>query len=189
MGKKYKELSNRHIEFINNKKLYFVGTAVGEGNVNVSPKGGDTLRVIDSNTIVWLNLTGSGNETAAHVLKNPRMTIMFCAFEGPPLILRAYGNTKVLHQNDREWSEYINLFPQNPGFRQIFILNINLVQASCGMGVPYYNYAGDREDLTKWSDKKGAEGIEKYRIDKNQESIDGFETEIVKRSGISCIFD
>ena len=184
MGKKFTELSNKHIEFINNQKIYFVGTALDKGNINISPKGGDTLRVIDPNTIAWLNLTGSGNETAAHILKNPRMTIMFCAFEDSPLILRAYGNASVLHQKDAEWPKYIGLFPESVASRQIFILDIKLVQTSCGMGVPNFNYVGDREELTKWSERKGKEGIEEYWAAKNQQSIDGFETEIVERAGI-----
>ena len=184
MGKKFTELSNKHIEFIINQKIYFVGTALDKGNINISPKGGDTLRVINPNTIAWLNLTGSGNETAAHVLRNPRMTIMFCAFEDSPLILRTYGNASVLHQKDVEWSKYIELFPKSVASRQIFILDIKLVQSSCGMGVPNFNYVGDREDLAKWSERKGKEGVEEYWVAKNQQSIDGFDTEIVERTGI-----
>ena len=110
MGQQFKELSSKHIDFIGNQKIYFVGTAAENGHVNLSPKGDDSLRVIDANTIVWQNLTGSGNESAAHVLLNPRMTIMFCAFEGSPLILRAYGEARVLHRNDAEWSNYIDFF-------------------------------------------------------------------------------
>ncbi len=94
MGKQFSELSDKHIKFIGNQKIYFVGTAAATGHVNLSPKGGDSLRVINSTTIAWLNLTGSGNESAAHVIQNPRMTIMFCDFDGAPLILRAYGNAR-----------------------------------------------------------------------------------------------
>lgn len=185
MGKQFSELSDKHVEFIEKQKIYFVATAAKDGSVNLSPKGGDSVRVISPTQIAWLNLTGSGNESASHVIQNPRMTIMFCAFEGSPLILRAYGVAKVLHVNDEDWTEYSELFPQSVAARQIFILDINLVQASCGMSVPYFTYEGDREDLAKWSEKQGSEGIEKYWVKKNQISLDGFESEIVQRSGLN----
>lgn len=187
MGKQFSELSVQHIDFISKQKIYFVGTAAETGSVNISPKGGDSLRVINSKEIAWLNLTGSGNESASHVLQNPRMTVMFCAFEGKPLILRAYGSAKVLHQQDKEWDEYSSHFPGSVATRQIFVLDINLVQSSCGMSVPYFSYDEDRDDLDKWSEKQGTVGIEKYWAKKNQKSIDGFETEIVERSGITDV--
>lgn len=184
MGKQFSELNTKHIDFIADQKIFFVSTAADTGTVNLSPKGGDSLRVINPTTIAWLNLTGSGNESAAHVLINPRMTIMFCAFEGSPLILRAYGSTKVLHKGDVEWDEYVKLFPKSIASRQIFLLDIAKVQSSCGMSVPYFSYESDREDLAKWSKKQEKEGIEQYWVKKNQQSIDGFDSEIVKRSGI-----
>ncbi|AXN30246.1 pyridoxamine 5'-phosphate oxidase family protein [Vibrio coralliilyticus] len=189
MGKQFSELSDKHIAFIDQQKLYFVGTAADSGSVNLSPKGGDSLRVISPTQIAWLNLTGSGNESAAHVLNNPRMTLMFCAFEGAPLILRAYGQASVLHNKDAEWKKYVSLFPESVAARQIFILDINMVQSSCGMSVPYFSYEGDREDLATWSEKQGTEGIEKYWLKKNQKSIDGFESEIASRSGLSEVSD
>jgi hypothetical protein len=189
MGKQFSELSDKHISFIEQQKLYFVGTAADSGSVNLSPKGGDSLRVISPTQIAWLNLTGSGNESAAHVLNNPRMTLMFCAFEGAPLILRAYGQASVLHNKDAEWKKYVSLFPESVAARQIFILDINMVQSSCGMSVPYFSYEGDREDLAKWSEKQGTEGIEKYWLKKNQKSIDGFASEIASRSGLSEVSD
>ncbi|NOI27991.1 pyridoxamine 5'-phosphate oxidase family protein [Vibrio coralliilyticus] len=189
MGKQFSELSDKHIAFIDQQKLYFVGTAADSGSVNLSPKGGDSLRVISPTQIAWLNLTGSGNESAAHVLNNPRMTLMFCAFEGAPLILRAYGQASVLHNKDAEWKKYVSLFPESVAARQIFILDINMVQSSCGMSVPYFSYEGDREDLANWSEKQGTEGIEKYWLKKNQKSIDGFESEIASRSGLSEVSD
>ncbi|NOH61555.1 pyridoxamine 5'-phosphate oxidase family protein [Vibrio sp. RE88] len=189
MGKQFSELSDKHIAFIEQQKLYFVGTAADSGSVNLSPKGGDSLRVISPTQIAWLNLTGSGNESAAHVLNNPRMTLMFCAFEGAPLILRAYGQASVLHNKDADWEKYASLFPESVAARQIFILDINMVQSSCGMSVPYFSYEGDREDLAKWSEKQGTEGIEKYWLKKNQKSIDGFASEIASRSGLSEVSD
>ena len=183
MGKQFSELSSKHIEFIDKQKIYFIGTAAETGSVNLSPKGGDSLRVISPTKIAWLNLTGSGNESASHVLQNPRMTIMFCAFEGSPLILRAYGEAEVLHSQDAGWDEYSKLFPESVATRQIFVLDINLVQSSCGMSVPYFSYEDDRDDLAKWSERQGPEGIEKYWLKKNQKSIDGFDTEIAERTG------
>ncbi|MBE1275125.1 pyridoxamine 5'-phosphate oxidase family protein [Enterovibrio baiacu] len=184
MGQITKSLSEKHIAFIGEQKMYFVGTAAESGKVNLSPKGGDSLRVIDNKTIAWLNQTGSGNESAAHVLRDPRMTIMFCAFEGAPLILRAYGQARALHRNDPEWEIFSALFPVNFASRQIFLLDIDLVQSSCGMSVPYYSYQGDRDDLDKWSDRQGEAGIERYWLKKNQTSLDGFESDIAKRTGL-----
>jgi hypothetical protein len=180
MGQKYTELSDKHIEFIKDQKIYFVGTAAETGSVNLSPKGDDSLRVLNENTIAWLNLTGSGNESAAHVLQNPRMTIMFCAFDGKPLILRAYGQARMLHRKDPEWAKYIDLFSPSIASRQIFILDISMVQSSCGMSVPYFDYNEDRELLADWSERQGEEGIEAYWTKKNQKSIDGFESKIVE---------
>ncbi len=189
LGKQFAELLDKHIAFIEKQKIYFVGTAAECGSVNISPKGGDSLKVINSTQIAWLNLTGSGNESASHVIQNPRMTVMFCAFEGSPLILRAYGEARVLHCKDKAWREYSSLFPGSVAARQIFILDIHLVQSSCGMSVPYFTYEGDREDLAKWSEKQGSEGIKNYWLKKNQQSIDGFETEIVKRAGLGSVLD
>lgn len=185
MGQQFEQLSEKHIEFIKQQKVYFVASAAATGNVNLSPKGGDSLRVIDANKIVWLNLTGSGNETAAHVLQNPRMTLMFCAYEGPPLILRTYGEARVLHKGDQEWSEYSGLFPDSVAQRNIFIQDIKMVQSSCGMAVPLFDYQEDREQLIDWAKKKDKEGVERYWEKKNQQSIDGFDTEILSRSGLA----
>lgn len=180
MGQKYPELSEKHVEFIAQQKLFFVGTATSDSRVNVSPKGMDSLRVINSKRVVWLNVTGSGNETAAHIQSNPRMTIMFCAFEGAPLILRLYGTAKVIHKTSPEWHVLQALLPSLPGARQIFDLEVDLVQSSCGMAVPYFSYDGDRELLRDWAVKKGDEGIKEYWAQKNQFSLDGMPTHIVK---------
>ncbi len=184
MGKQFEQLSDSHVEFIKQQKIYFVASAASSGNVNLSPKGGDSLRVIDANTIAWLNLTGSGNETAAHVLQNPRMTIMFCAYDGSPLILRTYGEARVLHQGDDDWAQFSALFPDSVAKRNIFIQDIKMVQSSCGMAVPYFEYQEDRDNLTDWSNKQDTAGIEKYWQRNNQQSIDGFETQIMQRTGL-----
>jgi len=155
-----------------------VGTAGNEGRVNLSPKGMDSLRILNDHQVIWLNLTGSGNETAAHLLEQSRMTLMFCAFEGNPLILRIYGKARAIHPRDAEWEEQITLFPKYPGSRQIFLLDIDSVQTSCGFAVPNYSYKEDREELINWSEKLGEEGVKNYWEEKNQVSIDGKPTGI-----------
>lgn len=183
MGQRYPELSEKHVEFISRQKMFFVGTAAADGRVNISPKGMDSLRIINNKRVVWLNVTGSGNETAAHVQLDPRMTIMFCAFEGAPLILRLYGTAKVIHKTSPEWDAVQALLPSLPGARQIFDLDVDLVQTSCGMAVPYFGYEGDRELLSDWAVKKGDEGIKAYWAQKNQFSIDGVPTHILEPGG------
>ena len=178
MGAKFKEISENISTFIKEQKIFFVGTAGPEGRVNVSPKGMDSLRVINANKVIWLNLTGSGNETAAHLLQNSRMTIMFCSFEKKPLILRLYGKAKIFHPRDPEFSTYINEFPETPGSRQIIELEVDLVQTSCGYGVPFMDYKEERPTLRQWGENKNDEKIKKYWSDKNTVSIDGFETKI-----------
>ena len=179
MGKKLESLTPELFSFIEKQKIFFVGTAASEGTVNLSPKGMDALRIIDPNRVVWLNLTGSGNETAAHLLQFNRMTIMFCAFEGPPLILRLYGKAELVHTEDEQWGSYRALFPEYHGARQIIDMKIDLVQTSCGFGVPNYEYIGDRDTLEKWAEKKGEQGIREYWQEKNKTSLDGLPTDII----------
>ncbi|KXX69407.1 pyridoxamine 5'-phosphate oxidase family protein [Flammeovirga sp. SJP92] len=178
MGKKLDFITPELKSFIEDQKIFFVGTAADEGRVNISPKGTDSFRVMDQNKIVWLNLTGSGNETAAHLLINNRMTIMFCAFDGKPLILRLYGTATIYHQRDKQFHQYADLFPENIGARQIIEMEIDLVQTSCGFGVPFMDYKEDRSILNDWAEKQGKDRIENYWKDKNSKSIDGFETKI-----------
>ena len=178
MGKFYKELEPKLQEFVSEQKVFFVGTAAPEGTVNISPKGMDSLRIIDSKQVAWLNLTGSGNETAAHLNEIPRMTLMFCAFDGKPLILRIYGNARTLHPRDEEWSLWSSKFPEMPGSRQIFLLDINSVQTSCGFGVPLFQFQGDRKQLIDWANKEGEDGIKEFWDECNQTSIDGKPTRI-----------
>ncbi|MDX1451992.1 MAG: pyridoxamine 5'-phosphate oxidase family protein [Oleiphilaceae bacterium] len=182
MGQQFEQLSDKHRAFIAEQKLFFVGTATDQSRVNISPKGMDSLRVLDANTVAWLNVTGSGNETAAHVSTHPRMTIMFAAFEGTPLILRLYGKARAVHHNDDEWNALYAQFPALPGARQIFVLTIELVQSSCGMAVPLYDYQGDRTLLSNWAEKKGEPGIKEYWQTKNQNSIDGIPTAILEKN-------
>lgn len=178
MGKKLTALNENLIDFINRQHLFFVGTAGEDGRVNISPKGLNSLHILNENQLLWLNLTGSGNETAAHILSQNRMTIMCCSFDKNPLILRMYGTAEVYHERNAEFHEYLPYFKELPGARQIFKLHIDLVQTSCGFGVPFMDYRGERETLTTWAEKKGASGIKEYWKDKNQKTIDGFETGI-----------
>ncbi len=178
MGKKIDQIQPEIKDFIEKQKMFFVGTAMSTGIVNVSPKGMDSFRVLSPNRVMWLNVTGSGNETATHLQENNRMTIMFCAFEGKPLILRLYGTAKTYHQRDAEWAEYINLFPKYTGARQIFDVKIEIVQTSCGMAVPFMDYRHEREELKQWADKQGEESINNYQKNKNTISFDGHSTGI-----------
>ncbi len=178
MAEFFDRLDAKLIEFIEQQHIYFIGTAGADGHVNVSPKGMDSLRVLDANTVAWLNLTGSGNETAAHVLENGRMTIMFCSFDKQPLILRLYGKARAMHQRDAGWDELLAQFPAYTGARNIFTLDMEMAQTSCGYAVPLYELQGERHTLTKWADNKGRDGIEEYWREKNQASIDGKETGI-----------
>ncbi|RXG23308.1 pyridoxamine 5'-phosphate oxidase family protein [Leeuwenhoekiella aequorea] len=178
MGKKRPELNSQLKEFITNQKIFFVGTAANTGFVNVSPKGMSTFYILNDKEVIWLNLTGSGNESAAHVLKDPRMTIMFCSFEKNPLILRLYGTAETFHERDALFSEYLKHFEETAGARQIFKLSIELVQTSCGFGVPFMEYKGERDTLKLWAEQKGEEGIKEYWTEKNKESLDGFDTGI-----------
>ncbi|MHB8473584.1 MAG: pyridoxamine 5'-phosphate oxidase family protein [Gammaproteobacteria bacterium] len=180
MGQRHSALTEKLSEFIRRQKMFFVGTADRDGHVNISPKGMDTLRVIDSSRIVWLNLTGSGNETAAHLAATGRITLMFCAFEGDPLILRVYGRGRAIHPYDIEWPQTATIFPALPGARQIIDVRIELVQTSCGFGVPLFDFSAERELLRVWADKKGADGIRQYWQDKNKISLDGKPTAILK---------
>ena len=178
----FDKLTEEHIDFIKDQKVFFVATGVAEGTINLSPKGLDSLRVIESDRILWMNLTGSGNETAAHVQENPRMTLMMNAFEGKPLILRIYGQAKVIHHLDQEWREFIDLFPYSEGSRQIFDLSIELVQTSCGWAVPEYEFKKERDILDKSNKVAGEKGIRAYWESSNTKSLDGTKTNIIEKN-------
>ena len=160
--------------------MFFVATAAVDGRVNISPKGLDSLHVVSDKRIVWLSLSGSGNETAAHVQETNRITLMFCAFEGAALIVRVYGRAKVIHPRDSEWAELIELFPKMAGSRQIFDIEVEFTQASCGSGVPFYTFEGQRgeSELVPFYERMGEDGVARYWEKKNQASIDGKPTHI-----------
>lgn len=178
MGKQLKKLTPRLTNFISNQKMFFVATAMEDGRINLSPKGMDAFKIIHENKAIWLNLTGSGNETATHLRYHNRMTIMFCAFEGPPMILRLYGRATAYHKRDASWDKYISLFPDYSGSRQLIEMDIELVQTSCGFGVPFMDYKGERDLLGPWADEKGDDGLQKYMQEKNTSSLDGHPTGI-----------
>jgi hypothetical protein len=178
VAEQFERLEDEHLQFIGRQQLFFVGTAGTEGRVNISPKGMDSFRVVAPDRVAWLNLTGSGNETAAHVLENGRMTILFCSFERQPLIMRLYGVARASHPRDQRWRELEQLFPDYPGGRQVFEMDLDLVQTSCGYAVPHYQYQGERDTLVKWSEKRGQSGIETYWRERNGVSLDGKDTGI-----------
>ncbi len=180
MAKFYESINKRVKEFIEQQKMFFVATAPKEGRINLSPKGMDTFKILDDKKVAWLSVTGSGNETSAHLLENGRITIMFCAFNGAPNIVRIYGSAIEVLPGDEEWSQYISLFPELPGTRQIFLVNVETIQTSCGMSLPYYEYQGEREQLNDWAVGKGEDGINTYWEERNQVSIDGLKTKLYK---------
>ncbi|GAB4352523.1 MAG: pyridoxamine 5'-phosphate oxidase family protein [Cyanophyceae cyanobacterium] len=181
MGKFYGEITPPLREFIGRQHLFFTATApsVG-GRVNLSPKGADTLRILDDRQVAYLDLTGSGNETAAHLRENGRLTVMFCSFEGPPQILRLYGTGRVVRSRDRDWPDWLRHFDPLPGARQIIVLAVESIQTSCGMGVPLFEHRGDRLDLQRWAEGKGEAGLQDYWTAKNQVSIDGLPTGLLQ---------
>ena len=168
------KLNGTLIAFIEKQHFFFVATAAPDGRVNLSPKGLDSLRVLSATKIAWLNLSGSGNETAAHLRENPRMTLMFCAFEGEALILRVYGRARTVHPVDADWASYLALFPAMAGSRQIFEMDIDLVQTSCGTGVPLMQFVAQRgpTEMLPFYEDMGADGVSAYWKRKNSLSID-----------------
>lgn len=182
MAVKFDKINKVHKAFIEKQKMFVVGSAGAEGFINVSPKGMDSFRIIDENTVVWVNLTGSGNETSAHVQENGRMTVMFNSFDKAPLILKLYGTATVIHEKDARWDEMTALFDESAGTRQFFELKVELVLTSCGYAVPKYEFKGERDTLKKWTDKKGREGIREYWEENNTNTLDGVETKIMDKS-------
>ena len=165
-------------EFIEAQHVFFVASAPNGpgGHVNLSPKGMNTFRVLSPTRVAYLDLTGSGNETAAHLLQNGRLTFMFCAFEGKPVILRLYGRGRAVREGEGEFAELASKFPELPGVRQVFVAEITRVQTSCGFGVPVMKFEKERDLLTKWCEHKGPEGLAEYREKKNRVSIDNLPT-------------
>lgn len=185
MGKFFDSITPDHIEFIQKQRMFFVATAPlsADGHINMSPKGLDSFRYLGGNTVGYLDLTGSGNETSAHVAENSRITLMFCAFEGPPNILRLYGRGQVALPDTPEWDALAPHFEIIPGARQIITAEISKVQTSCGFAVPLYDYVEDRPTLVRWAETKGEDGLIAYRQQKNVCSIDGLPTPLAGVEG------
>jgi hypothetical protein len=182
MGKTYDRIEPELRQFIEAQHMFFVATAPlsGDGHINLSPKGLDTLRVLDERSIAYLDLTGSGNETSAHIEENGRICFMFCAFEGPPKILRLYGRGRTVLPGSDQWNQWIERFAPHPGARQIIAATIDRAMTSCGFAVPRYQYLEQRDELLRYAEKKGPDGLEQYRREKNVRSIDGMVTTLGK---------
>ena len=178
MGKVYDSIGDEHRTFIERQHVFFVASAPlsASGHVNVSPKGLDALRVVDAVTVMYLDLTGSGNETAAHVTENGRVTIMFCAFDGNPKILRLYCRGQIVTRGTPGWAEALARFPNLPGIRQIVIGHVESVQTSCGFGVPLLSFAEQRNQLPRWAENRGDAAMVEYRRTRNAVSLDGLLT-------------
>lgn len=179
MAKQYPCIETAHRDFILRQKIFFTASAAADSRVNLSPRSTDALRILGSNAVAYLDLTGSGNETAAHLRADGRLTLMFCAFEGAPNILRLYGRGRILRRGAPEYSrlladDFAGVEPL--GARQIVMLDIELVQTSCGFGVPLFDYAGERPTLKRWAEAKGEAGLAAYWREKNARSIDGLPT-------------
>ncbi len=173
MAKQFDTLQDDHIRFIEAQQMFFTGSAGPEGRVNVSPKGMDSLRVLGPDRILWLNLTGSGNETAGHLAENPRMTLMWCSFTTRPLILRTYGTARGTWRDTEGWDALAAHFPAHHGARQIYDVTIDLVQTSCGYAVPFMDFREHRDTLEKWADQRSDADLRAYWAEKNARTLDG----------------
>ena len=180
MGKFHNSIQPHHKEFIEKQHLFFVATAPlsSNGRINLSPKGLDCFRVLSENAVGYMDLISSGNETSAHTLENGRITFMFCSFEAAPNILRLYGKGITVLPDSEEWKIYSPHFTIYPSTRQIIVATIDLVQTSCGFGVPLYDYAGERDFHFEWAARKGEEGLAQYINEKNLVSLDGLPTKL-----------
>lgn len=172
----FEELNDKHHEYISKQLMFIVATAPLEGRINISPKGLDTFRIIDNNTVAYLDTIGSSNETAAHLRVDNRITIMFMSFDRTPLIMRIYGKGEALQTNSKEFKELIDLFPETAGVRQIFRINIDNLITNCGWGVPLMENMTARSTLTKWASGKDEAAIKEYKNNNNLKSIDGLDT-------------
>ena len=182
MGKQYDRITPTLQSFIKAQPLFFVATAPlsEHGHVNLSPKGYDTFRILSPHQVAYLDLTGSGNETSAHLAENGRITFLFCAFQGTPQIVGLYGKGETVLPGADRWEELVAHFPSYPGIRQIILASIHLVQTSCGYGVPLMELQKDRETLVRWATSKGEEGLVDYRGANNGKSLDGLPTPLAQ---------
>lgn len=177
MGRVHDELTDELRAWIGDQRIFFVATAPAgrDGHVNLSPKGHDTFRVLGPTTVAYLDLTGSGVETIAHIRENGRLTIMFCAFEGKPRILRLFGTGDVVTADHPDHAGLIGAFDVLPGARAIIRCEVERIADSCGYSVPFLAYEGERETLLEWAERRGPDGIATYHDEKNRTSIDGLD--------------
>ena len=184
MGKLHDSISAAHKKFIKKQHIFFVATAPlsADGRVNVSPKGLDCFRVFSENKVAYMDLLSSGNETSAHTLENGRITIMFCSFEGKPLILRLYGKGHTVLKDSEEWKTYAPHFKIYRSTRQLIVADIDLVQTSCGFGVPEYDFKADRDAHFKWADNQSEENFAYYIQKCNLKSLDGLPTDLALKN-------
>ena len=175
MGKVYPEIDESIRAFIEAQPVFFVGSAPLDraGHVNVSPKGLDTLRILGPTTIAYLDLTGSGIETVSHLKENGRIVLMFCAFQGPPKIIRLHGSGQVVEPDAPEFMQLAQHFPQRDGMRSVIVVEISRISDSCGFGVPLLEFKSQRNQLSAWVHKLGEDGLKDYRKRKNEVSVDG----------------
>jgi hypothetical protein len=179
MAKQFEALNSDLRDFIQRQNIFFVSSATADSRVNISPREISALRIIDDHSVIYLDRTGSGNETAAHMLADGRLTIMFCSFSGPPQIMRLYGTGTSVGWENPEFEELISKYYGGViplGTRQIIRLEFDLVQTSCGYGVPLFDYKGERAAIENWHDNKGPDGIQSYWEQKNLSSMDGLPT-------------
>ena len=175
MGKVYEKIDSKMRDWVAQQRLFFVATAplAGDGLLNCSPKGMDTFRILDDHTVAYLDLTGSGVETIAHLKENGRIVIMFCAFEGPPNIIRFYGQGEAIEPNHPEFAALQSEFPTYPGIRSVIRVHVTRIADSCGFAIPLYDYQGERDTLIRYAERKGPEGMADYRAENNVQSLDG----------------
>ena len=175
MGKVYAAIDHKLMKWLGAQKVFFVATAPlsEQGHINCSPKDGASFRVLDEQTVVYLDLTGSGVETIAHLKENGRIVLMFCALEGPPKIVRLHGNGEAIEPGHRDFESLRATFKDTPGFRSLIRIHLTRISDSCGFGVPQYEFRGERSQLREWADRKGENGLATYRREKNSRSVDG----------------
>jgi hypothetical protein len=175
MAKVYLELDERLRTFIAKQHIFFVASAPNgpDGHVNCSPKGLDTLRILGPTSVAYLDFVGSGAETIAHARQNGRVVIMFCAFEGPPKILRLHGHAEILEPNDAEFAPLLARFDPKPGMRAIIRVEVSRISDSCGYGVPLMRFEGERSQMIEWAERKQEAGLVAYQREHNATSLDG----------------
>lgn len=176
MGRTYQEVDDRLAGFLGRQHVFFVATAPSGdgGHINLSPKGLDsTFTVLDPRTVAYLDLTGSGIETVAHLRQNGRIVVMFCAFDGPPRIVRLHGRGEAVPAGDPRFDDLAGRFPTRPGIRSVIVIALERISDSCGYGVPLMRFQSERDQLETWAERKGPDGLVEYQATKNAKSIDG----------------